>query len=110
MNDIIKELQQKLEIFIKQLQENTRYSLIQVDIQFAENNKNDGLSISSNAGMWLNHSYMMEKEISDFIKKEYSALNDQKSISVNIKLSKIKKEQAMDCQSKNQKETKTKVD
>ena len=110
MNDIIKELQQKLEIFIKQLQENTRYSLIQVDIQIAENNKNDGLSISSNAGMWLNHSYMMEKEISDFIKKEYSALNDQKSISVNIKLSKIKKEQAMECQSKNQKETKTKVD
>ena len=89
MNDIIKDLQQRLETFVNQLQKNPQYSLIQADIQITENNKNEGLSISSNAGMWLNHSYMMEKEISNFIKKEYSALNNNKSIDVDIKLSKI---------------------
>ena len=107
MNDLKNNLQQKLESFVKQLQKQDRYSLIQVDIVFLENKKEEGLSILSNAGMWLNHSYMMEKEISDFVKKEYLALEDKEPITVKIKLSKKQQEkQAMTFHSKSPKETK----
>ncbi len=99
MDSAINILQPKLIVFIGQLQMKPEYSLIQADVSFSNNLSKGELSISSNAGMWLSHSNMMMKEITDFIKSEYSALAVKKTLVVNIKFSK-KQKTALPCEIK----------
>lgn len=88
MEEITSELQQKLDSFVKQLQDKPQYSKINVDIEFLKIDEDDeGLSITSNAGMWLSHSYMMQKEITDFIKQEYNKIDNKVLLTISMKLS-----------------------
>lgn len=84
MNETVKILQQKLDVFIGKLHEQPQYSRIKTDIVLTENQDCQGLNVSSNAGMWLSHSNMMEKEIRDFVMQEYSVLSSNKSLFVKI--------------------------
>ena len=74
---------------ITKLQENPQYSRIAVEVICADNNESNGLAITSNAGMWLSHSIMFSKEISDYIKKEYKEGTDALPMSVTLKFSKM---------------------
>ena len=87
MEGVVSTLQVKLDDYVRRLQKNPKYSSIEIDILFSKGKSND-ISILSNAGMWLPNSNMMNKEISDFIIKEYAALDKKVPLDINITLSK----------------------
>lgn len=90
MNKIVKTLQQKLNDFVRELQQHPPYLNIMAEYDFTDNVGGQGVSVTSNAGMWLSHSLMMHKEIDDFIKQEYAELSTNEPLSVRIKFSRMK--------------------
>ena len=84
--NISEELHYKLDSFIAELKNKDQYSKLSVETSWSKNNS-DGLSISSNAGMWLSHSNMMAKEITDFLKEEYEK-SAKEPVKVIIKFTK----------------------
>ena len=89
MNNFIDEITPKLNAFLAELQDNPKYSHIIVEVQFFEVKDVDGIKVSSNAGMWLRNSNMMDKEITDFLKKEYDTSEEKCPLAVTIKFKKM---------------------
>lgn len=85
----IKELKEKAESFAKELQKDPSYAHIQSIITFSTNSVANGISFSSNAGMWLTNSNMMSNAICEFIRKEYEQAQLKDTLKIDIKLSKL---------------------
>lgn len=77
-------LKESVERFAKGLQDNSRYAHIRSEILIKDGTADSGVSVTSNAGMWLPNSYSLVSEISKFISDEYEKTAKDKSLCVDI--------------------------